>query len=134
MEMNYDTKYLLDRAYEEIDSIMRDKKASITPPKIEILNRKTYVTNIEEVSKSVNRNVSDVMQYINSELAVATSICTKGLKITGVFKVPQIRGVLSDYIKKFVLCESCKSKNTSFETINRQRYLICKNCKCEVCK
>jgi translation initiation factor 5 len=133
MESKYNIDDLLDRAYEGLENIMRDKKASITAPQIKIENRKTYISNIDDMAKSINRDVADILQYVNSELNVSTSICNQGLKINGSFKVQQIKGILGDYVKKFVLCGSCKSKNTTFETINRQKYLVCKNCRCEVC-
>jgi translation initiation factor 2 beta subunit (eIF-2beta)/eIF-5 len=133
METKYDIDDLLDRAYEELENIMHKKKASITLPDIKVEKRKVYIVNIDNVARSMNRDVADIMQFVNSELNVTTSICKMGLKINGSFKAQQIQNVLVEYTKKFVLCKSCRSKNTAFETINRQKYLVCKNCRCEVC-
>lgn len=131
--MSYQIDTLLDRAYERLKEVKTGQKSAVVPPQIEISNKKTYIKNIDQLCASINRSVSDVMNYINEEMSVETSICNDGLKINGVYKVLQVKTVLSEYIKKFVVCSSCKSKATTIEVRNRQKFLICKQCKCEIC-
>jgi translation initiation factor 2 beta subunit (eIF-2beta)/eIF-5 len=127
--INYDKEFLLDRAY---NSFSLDKKRmSFAQPEFETKDRKSYIHNFKKLCQSLNRDPEEIRTYIGKELQMDTSIKENGaLKIDAIVKpANRIEGILRDFIKDNVMCQSCKSCKTITKKIDRLTYMICDVCK-----
>lgn len=131
----YNTDDLLTRAYDILSEMKDNDQSSFVAPDIKLKDRKTYIHNIDAFCESANRKVEDIIAFIKSELSdeLSISMCNEGLKINRIFKIDIMKKTIKNYIHKFVLCRSCKSKKTNIVNINRQKFLVCDSCKCEIC-
>lgn len=131
MESKYELNYLLDRVYDDLGKRSKTK-ASFTPPEVARHNRKTYVSNFNSVCESFGRDSSDVKIYIERELQATSSITGTGqLCIDGMFNQINIQKILSEYVKHFILCSHCKSKDTIIVKKDRIKFLVCRTCRAE---
>ena len=138
MELQYlDLNYLIDRAYNILKKEQKNKK-NFTKPIIVNHNRKSYITNFINFCESINRLPEDVRKFISKDINVDTSFVTEnnlednnnsGLKLNNYYKSAQIMNTITNYMKQYVLCDSCKSGNTEIEKIERINYIICGTCK-----
>lgn len=126
--MEYNLEELLNRGYEKIN--IKKSKNIFIPPQIKIQNKRTYITNINDICQCIKRDINDVIEFINDKLVISI-ICNEGLKINNIYNEQQIKEVLSKYIKNYVICKSCKSINTIINIKNKQKILKCNDCKCE---
>lgn len=127
------TLSLLENAYEKMASIRGEsKKFTIgVAPIIESKDRKTYFKNFEIICKKLNRDHSEVKDYLEKRLNVISSMCDSGLKIDCVIQKTKVELALTSYVTEFVLCTFCKSGKTSYEKRDRLTYFVCGNCKAE---
>jgi len=135
--MDLTTFDLLDRAYTELNKNKLPKKIFVRP-ELANHNRKSYITNYIKLCDSLGRDVEHFRKFVNTELSIDTSIIKEnnlddgegtGLKINGMFKQNQIMDVITNYIKQYVICESCRSGHTDIIKIDRISYISCKACK-----
>uniref|UniRef100_A0A6C0EEI0 Translation initiation factor IF2/IF5 domain-containing protein n=1 Tax=viral metagenome TaxID=1070528 RepID=A0A6C0EEI0_9ZZZZ len=129
--MEYDTYELLQRAFDKLNAIKTPLKKTVVTPNVLIENKRTKITNISDFCMSINRKENDIVDYLKSELSADVVMSNEGLKITGIFRLPQIKTTLGNYIKKYVICKSCKSKETTVKKISGSRIVICDTCKSE---
>lgn len=138
--MNFTTDHLLDRAYDKLQKIQKEKnkqKKSFVKPEIVNHNRKSYITNFTKFCASINRDLESVRKFINKDMNADTSIMgdnnfddeTSGLKFNITYKSSQIMNCITNYMKEYVLCELCKSGNTEILKIDRIIYISCDSCK-----
>lgn len=128
----YDTEYLINRAYGTIN--IDNSKVSVKIPIIENVNRKCYIRNFYEMSKSINRDVQELQMFFQKETGLSTSITGDNhLKFENSIKDKRkIIRFFKYYIKEYVACKSCKSIKTEVTKNNRIKYLSCNNCKCKI--
>lgn len=128
----YDTEYLINRAYGTIN--IDNSRSSVQIPIIENVNRKCYIRNFYEMSKSINRNTQELQMFFQNETGLSTSITgDKHLKFEKSIKDKRkLIKFFKYYIKEYVACKSCKSIKTDVTKINRIKYLSCNNCKCKI--
>lgn len=130
IHISYDIDYLLNRAYKSIDTT--NKNIKLQRPKIEKKDRKTYITNFNDICKCLNRTCDNVKLFLTNELQLSTSVKEDGrLKIDGMKGITQqrIESLMQGYITKYVMCRACKSCKTIEQKINRVDYLMCDTCK-----
>jgi translation initiation factor 2 subunit 2 len=135
--MDSTTMELLSRAYNELDKNKKSKKVFVRPDIVNH-NRKSYITNYINLCESLGRDDEHFRKFINTEMSIDTAIIKEnnlddgegtGLKFNGMFRQNQIMDVITNYIKKFVLCESCKSGHTELIKIDRITFISCNSCK-----
>lgn len=128
--MSYTLDQLLTMSYNELKST---KKTDITivSPTIVINNKKTYVTNFAQICKSIRRDSNLLINYINKMLSTKCSVSEEALRFDKLYPPIRVRETIGDFIRQYVQCQSCKSKDTIVKNINKENILICQNCKCE---
>jgi len=138
----YTQDELLTRFYETFEQVTSKKKNSLVMPQIERKNRKTMIVNFAEICKSFGRSQEQVRAFIEKELrpemsilgesdtTVGVSISGDGtLVIAGTYPPPIIQTTCLNFVKKFVLCSSCKSTDTSIVKENKITYMSCNFCR-----
>ncbi len=136
-EKEYTYMDLLDRLYNKLrtekkTNISTNKTIIIPPPQLSRLGpRKTIFTNFYPICELLKRNKDHFSQFISSELACDTSFDgQQRLVLKGRFLPPQIKNILSKYIKEYVICISCKLLETILtkDSVTRLTFLTCLNC------
>ena len=121
---------LVDKLYDELSGKQTSQKIILENPIIKVENKKTYVINFTSICYKLKRNVEDVKKYFEKEMTVVASISGSGsLTITGMFKVPQIMKIFTNFIEDNVRCKECKSCDTEIIKENRITYNSCNKCK-----
>lgn len=130
----YDIQTLIDRFSDKYKSLTGNLnsgkfKTIIKAPEIQLINKKIYIINFDDVCISLNREPLDVCTYINKELNVQTSISgNAALIIHGAYRKNQIENIIKKYVVNFVQCPLCKTKDTKLEKIERITFIICNKC------
>jgi len=131
-----------DLSYEEllerVFNIMREKNPNagekkqfvIRPPEVVKAGaKKTSFVNFLEISKQMNRDPKHVLSFILAELGTSGSIDGNNtLILKGKFQVKQMENILRRYIKEYVMCHTCKSKDTRLLKSDRLMFLQCDLC------
>ena len=125
MENNY-----LDRAYEQLELLNKNKKKPIFPqPNIISKDRKTFFINFSELCKTIDRTQDHVKKYLETETNIPTSILGDGgLKFDVSIKPQQIKNIITTFIKELIICKDCRTCITTLEKENRLTYMCCSNC------
>ena len=136
-ELIYTT--VLDEIYENLtgNSEVFGEKKNISAPEVKYENRKTTWSNFGKNCSQINRTPTQLQKFIESELAVETSIDAKSnLILRGKYNFNMVASNFKKYIKNYVICSACKSLNTEIvrNTSNRLDYLRCLNSKCNSCR
>lgn len=136
-ELIYTT--VLDEIFESLtgNSEVFGEKKNVSAPDVKYANRKTTWSNFGKNCSQINRTPIQLQKFIESELAVETSIDGKtNLLLRGKYNFNTIASNFKKYIKNYVVCSACKSLNTEIcrNTSNRLDYLKCLNTKCNSCR
>jgi translation initiation factor 2 subunit 2 len=125
---------LLDRVF----NIMRERNPNagekkqfvIRPPEVVKAGaKKTSFVNFLEISKAMNREPKHVLSFILAELGTSGSIDGNNtLILKGKFQVKQMENILRRYIKEYVMCHTCKSRDTRLQKSDRLQFLQCDSC------
>jgi translation initiation factor 2 beta subunit (eIF-2beta)/eIF-5 len=126
----YDTQFLVNRVYTELKKMdTGSSKLKLVPPDVIFQNQKTYIKNMKQIRLKLQRDESDLLKYFEEELRAKITIDQNGtFVITGRFQPNNIKNVLANYIKAYVLCEQCKGQDTSMVREKRRNYLVCNSC------
>jgi translation initiation factor 2 subunit 2 len=130
---------ILDEIYESLtgNSEVFGEKKNVSSPDVRYENRKTTWLNFGKNCSQINRTPLQLQKFIESELAVETSIDGKSnLLLRGKYNFNTIANNFKKYIKNYVVCSACKSLNTEIvrNSSNRLDYLKCLNPKCNSCR
>jgi translation initiation factor 2 beta subunit (eIF-2beta)/eIF-5 len=128
--MSYTLDQLLNFAYNDIKGIKRTD-VFVAMPKIINNNRKTYIENFSSICSSIKRSDEEVIKFINKGLSAKSSISDGVVKFDKIYPMLRVKETISDYIKQFVMCQGCKSKDTQVKSFNRENVLLCNSCKCQ---
>ena len=94
----------------------------------------TALCNFMDLTKQMSRPPKHLQKYFISELGVHASIKKKAgveedaLFVRGRFKQKHFERLLKRYVMSYVLCYSCKSKETQLVREGRFTFLDCQNC------
>lgn len=133
----YFYKELLDRLFKvlgnENTGMIPEKRLSIQPPKLgKDGSKKTIFLNFGPICSTLKRDKEHLLHYISAELGTTASIQQGGgLVMKGRFSPKGIENVLKNYIKEYVLCESCASGNTILKKDLETRLLFLHCLRCE---
>lgn len=134
---NLTTSQLINRAYVLLKENKNNEKKHFIKPHIISHNRKTYISNFIKYCDSINRDQEKVKNFLEKDLGTNSSIVSEnslgdeksGLKFTTTFRLPVIMSSITNYMKEYVLCKSCKSGNTQIKKIDKITYVCCNSCK-----
>lgn len=94
-------------------------------------NVKTFIINIQEISKIIERKEICIMKYFS--YCLETIACYRNEKwfLTGLFSFDVLENVLNEFIQKFVLCRNCGFIKTELKTNNQKTFIIVQCTKCK---
>ena len=126
----YQIDFLLDRVY---DTLTLDRgKIKLEKPLLINKDRKSYIPNFIEMSKSVNRTAEELRLFFQEELRMDTSFKENGcLKIDTIVRKQMIETIYKSFVVDHIMCKTCKSIKTHIEKEKRIKYLICETCGCK---
>lgn len=134
--MLYEDNFLIQRIFDKLDGRIQ-KKFTMSKPKIEKKNKKTFLLNFAELCTAMNRDEEMLREFFEKQLGKNqgdVSISTGSiLVITGTYNQIDVEKILRDFTKKFVLCAEtkCNSGVTELVKENRITYILCKTCNCK---
>ena len=73
-------------------------------------NNKTYFTNIEDISKDLNRTSEELLKFLGYHLNTQTN--TSQNSFNGVYTTEKMQESVYDYIRSYVLCPTCNNPET----------------------
>ena len=139
-EPNNDNNFneMLNDVYCELDSLNSNTTKLIIPdPVLERTPTKTYWKNIKQMLQKLNRSdkhSDHFIEFLNKELKTGDWISSSksdGIVMIGKFNTKQIMHVISEYVKKYVICNICISTDT---TIDKNKELRSYSISCNKCK
>jgi translation initiation factor 5 len=92
---------------------------------------KTVIKNLKEITKSLNRDANDLLQYIASELSVCSVQKRDDYIVNGTFTVDTIQDIITRFVGSHVLCDTCENPETVFivkETSKKEDDILYKSC------
>jgi len=109
-----------------------NQKLVICPPKMKRDGpKKTIFTNFGITCKKLNRTKGHLFSYIIGELGTSASIQDGGgLVLKGRYLSVGIEYVLKNYIREYVLCNTCKSARTELQKdkFSKLLFIYCFRC------
>ncbi len=103
---------LLDEAYKDIKPIKHTERFEI--PKIQghLEGTKTILTNLQQISTYLRRDINHLLKFLLKELATSGKI--QGNRVILQRKIPsaKINEKIESYVKEFVTCKECKKPDT----------------------
>ena len=96
---------------------------------IKIERVKTVIVNLDEISKSLNRESAHLLRHLSHSLCTQASFDKKNKthKLNGHHEEAAIRRVIFDFVKRFILCGTCDNPETEF-VVEKRLYTRCKAC------
>jgi translation initiation factor 5 len=91
---------------------------------------KTILSNLEEVSRSLNRSPDHILKFISYELSLQTKLEKQKYIINGKHDQLKIQNIIYDFIDKFVLCYHCENPETFF-VLEDTLMMECLACGCK---
>jgi translation initiation factor 2 subunit 2 len=131
---------MLTYVYSELESLTSTTTKIIIPdPIIKQNTTNTCWENVKKILQAINRPPDHFIEFLNKELNTGEWISSSksdGILLIGKFKVNQIKNVISEYIKEYVICNTCKSTDTTLEKNKELRsyYVSCNKCKSQYVK
>mmetsp|Transcript_17504 Transcript_17504/g.28422 ORF Transcript_17504/g.28422 Transcript_17504/m.28422 type:complete len:216 (+) Transcript_17504:71-718(+) len=132
----YTYDFLLARLYEIIEdknpSLGVANKTSLKPPQVvRVGSKKVGWVNFQEICDMMNRSTDHVTQFVLAEFGTEGSNTADGqLILKGRYQPKHMESLLKKYMKEFVICQMCKSKDTELARDNSTRLHVvsCANC------
>ena len=136
-DRDYTYEELLDRVFgilrENNPELTGEKRRTVMKPP-QVLRegtKKTVFANLIEICNAMNRSPEHVIQYMMAELGTSGTLDgQQRLIIKGRFLPKVFEGVLRHYFIDYVICNLCKSANTTLDRDKATRLSICK---CNAC-
>jgi translation initiation factor 2 subunit 2 len=136
VEYSYDS--LLSRCYmliqkrnPQVGDGKSANRLNLEPPKAaRVGTKKTMLVNFSRICSQINRPAKHVMAFLFAEMGTTGSLDgSDQLLMKGKFSIPQYENVLRNYIREYVLCHTCRSKDTELNKDDRIFFLQCNSCK-----
>ncbi len=124
-----DYNELLDKAYSKIPKSALDKgRFEIPKIKGHIEGNKTIISNFNQVCNALRRDPSQILKYLQRELASPGSI--QGHRLILGRKIPSslINSKIEKYVSDFVICKECRKPDTKLEKDNKILMKKCMAC------
>lgn len=129
----YSYNFLLQRVFSFLQQnnmgLIEKTRYTMKPPQLmKVGTKKTLWVNYQEICKMMRRNPDHVFQFMMAELGTEGSIDgSQRLVIKGKFVPQYIESLLKKYIKEYVICQMCKSFNTTLtrDSVSRLFFVQC---------
>lgn len=135
MQGLYSYQELLGRVYQVMKDRNLDqnvqKRTLKQPHVVKDGAKKTAFTNLIDICKSMNRDPDHCKEFLLSELGTTGNMDGQGsLIIRGKFQTKSVTSILRRYINAYVVCEMCRSLDTTLsrDSATRLHRLYCENC------
>ena len=91
---------------------------------------KTVLTNIIEISQSLNREAPEITKFFGCEIGSQTTYAadTERAVVNGAHNPPDLQNHLGKYIELFVLCKQCRLPETSYRVKGGVIFQKCAAC------
>ncbi|KAK3792131.1 hypothetical protein RRG08_055394 [Elysia crispata] len=135
-----DRDYTYDELLKRVFDIMREKNPDLVagekkkfvmrPPQVlRVGTRKTSFANFADICRLLHRQPKHVLAFLLAELGTSGSVDGNNqLIIRGKYTQKQIENVLRRYIKEYVTCHTCRSRDTLLQKEGRLFFLQCETC------
>lgn len=135
-----DRDYTYDELLSRVFDIMREKNPEMIagdkkrfvmrPPQVlRVGTRKTSFANFADICRLLHRQPKHVLAFLLAELGTSGSVDGNNqLLIRGKYTQKQIENVLRRYIKEYVTCHTCRSRETILQKDTRLFFLQCETC------
>ncbi|KAK7115223.1 hypothetical protein V1264_001137 [Littorina saxatilis] len=135
-----DRDYTYDELLLRVFDIMREKNPEMIagdkkrfvmrPPQVlRVGTRKTSFANFADICRLLHRQPKHVLAFLLAELGTSGSVDGNNqLLIRGKYTQKQIENVLRRYIKEYVTCHTCRSRDTILQKDTRLFFLQCETC------
>ena len=126
---------MLNEVYDELETMTTNTSRLVIPnPIIEKSTTNTYWKNVKKILQSINRPPEHFIDFLNKELKTGewmSSSKSDGIVMIGKFTPTQIMHVISNYVKKYVVCSICNSTDTILDKNKdlRSYFVSCNKCK-----
>lgn len=129
----YSYGLLLQRVFDFLHQnnmgLLEKTRYTLKPPQLmKVGTKKTLWVNYQEICRGMKRSPDHVFQFMMAELGTEGSIDgSQRLVIKGKFVPQYIESLLKKYIKEYVICQMCKSFNTSLtkDSVSRLHFVQC---------
>jgi len=103
---------LLDEAYKDIKPITHTDRFEI--PKIQghLEGTKTILTNLQQISTYLRRDINHLLKFLLKELATSGAIKQSRVILQRKISSAKINEKIEAYVKEFVVCKECKKPDT----------------------
>jgi translation initiation factor 2 subunit 2 len=125
---------MLTKVYSQLGELNQPQRKLVIPaPVIEASTTNTYWKNIKKILMVIDRPPDHFVEFLNKELKTGNWVSeskSDGLVLIGKFKIAQITAVLQEYVKRYVVCNICKSLETK---LDKSKELRCYRVECTKC-
>ncbi|MBD3188172.1 translation initiation factor IF-2 subunit beta [Candidatus Bathyarchaeota archaeon] len=122
---------MLDAAIEKLpEDVMNRERFKLPKAEIRTEGKKTIVVNFKSISEALKRETKHFLKYLLNEVGTAGSYDDQSGRVTlqGMFTKRTILNTIEEYVKEFVICDTCNKPDTNIERQGRQQILICLAC------
>ncbi len=122
---------LFERAKRSIKFV--GSAATYTLPELSVVisGRKTIIKNFSQFCDAIRREPKAVAKFIFKELAIPGVLEEGRLVLHRAFDKRTVETVINDYLKNYVLCKECGSKDTVLLKHGKTYILKCEACGAE---
>uniref|UniRef100_A0A7S3AM82 protein-synthesizing GTPase n=1 Tax=Haptolina ericina TaxID=156174 RepID=A0A7S3AM82_9EUKA len=135
----------LDQSYRSLFSALQDmlhpdgepsekEKLKLPPPEVTKPNSKTAcVVNFGSICTVINRSAEHVAAFVQTELGTTSSLDEQRSLRVQYANPKKMEQLIRRYVRDYVVCQACKSLNTSLvrSATSRLQFLQCAACNCE---
>jgi len=114
-----------------IDGSSKDPFYRYRMPPVQVMHdaSKTFITNLDQVSKYLHRNPVHILKFLSFSLG-CNCIKNDRFALNGNFNAERIQSAIYDFIDLFVLCNECNNPETKFVYGNILKR-VCNSCGAE---
>ena len=120
---------LLDYAYENVKTPNGNGERFDMPKmRVEIIGNKTVISNFSQICGYIRRDEEEVCKFLSKELATQCKKDGDRLILNRKIPVQQVIDKINLYVRKFVLCPSCKKPDTEILRESGSKVIHCLAC------
>ncbi len=128
-QMSSDYETLLDRAYSKLPDTLKEHSRFVTPKVVALIQGKTtFLKNLGEISKAVNREPDVIAKYLIREFGTSGTYDSQHLSMKGQFRLHQIQEKFEAFLAQYVICPECGRPDTKIMQERRISFLKCEAC------
>ncbi|XP_076956973.1 eukaryotic translation initiation factor 2 subunit beta-like [Bidens hawaiensis] len=133
-DRDYSYEELLSRVFHILgENNTAEKRRTVlrTPEVLREGTKKTVFVNLMDICKMMHRQPEHVMTFLLAELGTSGSLDgQQRLVVKGRFAPKSFEGILRRYMNDYVICNSCKGRDTRIEKDKENRLIFLKCDKC----